>query len=46
MDHTEAEALYAAIPFLAEIASDGEGDEMDRVPSPANISLNHLAAQV
>ena len=25
------EALYAAIPFLAEIASDGEGDEMDRV---------------
>ena len=25
------ESLYAAIPFLAEIASDGEGDEMDRV---------------
>jgi hypothetical protein len=25
------ESLYAAIPFLADIASDGEGDEMDRV---------------
>lgn len=25
------EALYAAVPFLSEIASDGEGDEMDRV---------------
>ena len=25
------ESLYAAIPFLAEIGSDGEGDEMDRV---------------
>jgi hypothetical protein len=25
------ESLYAAVPFLAEIASDGEGDEMDRV---------------
>jgi hypothetical protein len=25
------EALYAAVPFLSDIASDGEGDEMDRV---------------
>lgn len=25
------ESLYAAVPFLAQIASDGEGDEMDRV---------------
>ncbi len=29
--HSSIESLYAAIPFLAEIASDGEGDEMDRV---------------
>lgn len=29
--HSSIESMYAAIPFLAEIASDGEGDEMDRV---------------
>ena len=25
------ETLYAAIPFLAKISDDGDGDEMDRV---------------
>jgi hypothetical protein len=29
--NSSIESLYAAIPFLAEIGSDGEGDEMDRV---------------
>ena len=30
-DRTSIETLYAAIPFLAKIADDGDGDEMDRV---------------
>ena len=30
-DGSSIEALYAAVPYLAKIASDGEGDEMDRV---------------
>ena len=30
-DRTSIETLYAAIPFLAKITDDGDGDEMDRV---------------
>eukprot|EP01047_Picozoa_sp_COSAG01_P089072 COSAG01_NODE_21270_length_910_cov_1.574599_1_plen_91_part_10 len=30
-DRSSIETVFAAVPFLAKIADDGDGDEMDRV---------------
>jgi hypothetical protein len=39
------ETLYAAIPFLSQIGSDGDGDEMDRVLVQRTVDLLNSACQ-
>lgn len=42
---SNVETLYAAIPFLAAIGSDGDGDEMDRVLVQRTVDTLNAACQ-